>query len=240
MPGYLLYFPVSQGNPDKSPEHFKAHGLDGLWHDGWAHWPVLQNGPDGGKGVVYTPRGRVGNFPAEQTWEDWGGYWFGRWRDKPVTPADLERHGAIGGTPTKLADGQDWLVPAAGQLPHAMHHDGQQWVRRIKNDYRDYWEQACGYYQLWREVWNSVSQGEDAELDFTWSQAADFATLALGFNYYLTPRIAGELGLFDDAALGRLQLAAIQGALILEVAAEKKTEPAATPATSSSASGAAA
>jgi hypothetical protein len=235
--GYLLFFPVAEGNPGPDLQHFTAAGLKSLWHPDWAHMPVIGPGPNGTRGVVYTPRGRVGYFPAEQTWQDWGGVWFGRWTDKPLAAADLERHQPVFGLPTKLAVGGEWLVPVAAQMPHAMHHDGQQWVRRVKDEYREYWEQAVAFYGLWRAAKESLDAEGAVELEFTWERAADFAVLGLGFNYYLTPRIAGALGLFDDQALVAVQLAAIQGGLIAEVDAQKKTEPADTPATSASSSG---
>lgn len=234
MAAYLLFFPAAKGrNPQKDPGHFAAAGLEALWHERWEFMTVIGQSPSGKPGVVYTPRGRAGYFPEQQTWEKRKGYWLGRWNDQALTPESVLRHEHHGGVPVKMADGREWLVPIAHQLPHGHFFDGR-WERRVKEPFREYWERTLAYYEAWREAF---APGGDKQVSFEWSELADYACLALGFNYYLTPDLVSNGKLLDDAAIEAVQAAAMQQHLIAAVAAQKKTDSPTTPATSSSSSG---
>lgn len=242
MSSYFLFFPVKGKDVlKKDAAHFEGAGFDPAWCDIFQAGNVIGKSPSGGKGVVYTPRGTAGYFPDRQHWEKRDGYWLGWSVDKqgrpiPPTPAGCLRHENHGGVPVKLADGQEWLVPIAQQLPHAHTYDAKsgQWQRLVKDPFREYWDETLKFYMAWVA---SFTGEEPGSVESTWGQAANFATLAIGLNYYLTPGLMSEFGLFDDAALQRVQEAAMEAAAILTVAAQKKTEPATTRATSSSASG---
>lgn len=228
MAGYFLFFEhKGKGNPGKSPAHFETAGFDPAWCSVWEAGPVIGKSPSGRPGVVYTPRGAAGYFPERQHWEKRKGYWLGWAADKqghplPPTPADCLRHAHHGGVPVKLADGREWLVPIAHQLPHEHTYDakGKSWARKIKEPFREYWEQTLKLYTAWVA---SFTGEETGSVESTWSQAANFGALALSFNYYLTPELIGDFGLFDDEAIRAIQEAAMLKTAILVVEAQKKS-----------------
>lgn len=227
MTPYYLFFPAGKGKASAkdAKQQFADAGFDPAWLASWATpGPISGVGPSGGRGTVYAPRGTAGYFPDRQHWEKREGYWLG-WATKDgqqlrPTPDALVRHDNHGGVPTKLADGQEWLVPVPEYLPHGHVFDGKAWERKIKAPFQAYWDQTLTFYGVWKAAFGGE---EKAALQIDWTAGASFACTALGFNYYLTPSLVSDFDLLDDMAIQRIQLAAMQAKLIEEVTQKKRT-----------------
>ena len=169
----------------------------------------------------------IGFVPERQRWIDGPGYRIGFWTDKPCTPDDLARGSLFPGYRMPLADGNQWIVPAAAELPTNIRLVDSKWTHVRKPQFDEYWARS--------EVWfrrlvlldlNEARIREDAKLnsDELLAEWVDFVVFALRQNYRLTPLIASEVGLLDSQALLNVTMSAVDGMAIREVLDEVLAE----------------
>jgi hypothetical protein len=133
-------------------------------------------------------------MPALQEWRQVGGAWLGWYRDNPPTPENLQRKTMIDGHQVELGDERTWMAPivrkigGANQLPHAWGcNPAGQMVRRLMEEYRDYWQLAC-------DVWEVFTATRDCLMSDAWG----YAVRALSINYRLGPHEIDALQLLND------------------------------------------
>ena len=133
MAGFLYFLPGRVAlEPGDDALRETETGLAAVF--GEASFDVAQvtgAGPDGNSpGIVVAlhpaaedgVKPRCGYFADAQEWRECprlpaGGYWLAFERGNPPGPADLARREQIAGHLVRLADGHDWLVPAARVFP---------------------------------------------------------------------------------------------------------------------------
>ena len=182
----------------------------------------------GGVGGLLVGWGQgIGFAPERQRWIDGPGYRIGFWTDSGCMPEELARGSLFPGYRMSLADGNQWIVPAAAELPTNIRLVDSKWTHVRKPQFDEYWKRS--------EVWfrrlvlldlNEERIREDAGLnsDELLSEWVDFVVFALRQNYRLTPQIASELGLIDSQALLNVTMSAVDGMAIREVLDEVLAE----------------
>ncbi len=190
---------------------------------------TTQRLPDGvvKDGLQVNWGGQAGCFPDRQKWvplvaTDATAY-LGLWLDSPCTPDDLRRSSLFNGYKVKLADGADWQVPLAVELPATLRLVDRSWTKVRKPQFDEFWAQS----EVWYRRFNlfdlnpetvATSEGIDAAaLQHEW---AEFCVFALRQNYRLTPLIASELGILDTDSLLKITWSVVDGMAIKEVLAE--------------------
>jgi len=214
----LIYVPGVQG---ADPEHVTRAGLPGLIGP---NAPSLVPrevlaGPDNGRGMLYTWRADpVAYQPDEQEWfaAPGGAYWLGRWKGRPIAPADLARPKQYAGPLVELRDGQAWQIPVAFQLVQILGEwtPGEMELRPTE-EFRAYWDQAGE----WVALFERMARDPAARHTFQFQAAWTFACRGLAINYLLTPAIVTWLELIDTALLQPI----IQAAIETEAWRETKT-----------------
>lgn len=191
---FLIFIP----GPDDS-NALAIVGLESLAAGAVTETSVV--GPKKLTGTLFTwPSGRTEppQFdPSEWSWipatgtaeRQPGRYWVGINKYSPPTPRDLWHSDAWGGFKIELGDGQVWLVPNCGQLPHGMRLTGEMLVRRP--GYAEWRQEIVGRARDWEQRFRD-SAIKNAK------QATPFALQALALNYRITPEVAKHLGLFSD------------------------------------------
>lgn len=232
MAGYLIFLPGRRGG---TVQHLRDVGLAALLaadDPGPSFADVLENGPDGGGGLLAfwddtlhpdrTPRPQI--LRETQTWEPAkphgdlaaGRFWLGCETDRPVRPCDLERRRMQPGADVLLADGQAWHVPIARQLPCVLGLDDQGRVAsQMKNAYVPFYESA----------WKTLEQfdfSQEGKASIDHACGFDFAAQALGINYRLNRDVADFLKIIDTSALWEIPKAVCEFEALVEHA-QKKT-----------------
>ena len=208
MAGIVIYLPGRRG---ADPRMLREVGLGSLLADGDSgpsFADVLENGPDGGAGVLLfwdnpltpdrTPRLTV----ADNTWQPakrsgtlpGGRFWLGQETGGIVRPCDLERRTMQPGGDVILEDGQAWHVPVARQLPRVLGLDDLGNVSgRVRDEYKAFFDAA----------WASIERFQLGEggLQIPYDDGFDFCALALSINYRVNRDVADFLGIIGTAAL---------------------------------------
>lgn len=246
MAAYSVYFPGARG---ANPAHFDRVGLHGI-ADNAQFADVLDRGPDGGGGVLATwQRGDaatdavLGNHaglewreakPDEARGLAKGRCWFGFDRARRLTPADLERPASqrINGHWRKLADGQQWMIPAAPCLPHTMglHPETGRFAARVDATFAAFAARANSYAVEMFRALDSVQQLRDVRPDMlehegvsvTIEDAWQHACEALAINYRLTPEVIDALDLLDKKAMLNVIMATFDYQDVVECVTLKK------------------
>lgn len=240
MAGLLYYIPNQTRGiaPQAVADLGLAYALGGVM---WTAADIIQNGPDGGRGVVLADDKIVpcvGHFPEQQTWRKIPGsdVWVGMVTTAPPSPADLVRDQVLPGHLVKLADGQEWLVPVArgrreeeGDLrwtmnlpttPTTCDEDGKWVAGGVSVAYRPLWEIA---ERFWDEWYEADTTEQETILDF--ANLNDAALLALATNYRVTITEVVLLGLFDSRCTVEI-LKAIIDWPVIEAWVKKKADAA--------------
>lgn len=169
-------------------------------------------GPDGGQGVLITWRKNspldFGYFPERQKWipaaecDDLqrGRYWVGLWNNKPPTTKNLIRDYPYAGN-TMTLGGQDWIIPAAVDLPQIVKVADDGTLRFVVQ------RQFDQFYRDAKEMKARVV----ADGTITFADCWRFAIDALRINYRMTGEVASELELFDTDSLRLLAMNVIGG-----------------------------
>ena len=216
---YLIYFPGATGVNDR---HFVEAGLGDLL--GHGNCPprqfgeVLQNGPDGGRGLVagfangHMPR--LGVFADLQQWTpakpcpqsaaaagqtrfDAGRFWLGRDRGVTVAPETIERDLLQSSEAVTLEDGQLWKMPIARRLPKQCQIDaetGEDFVD-VADEHREYWRLSQEFYRLSIEYCGSAPGDEPREVELSISDARRLVMHGLQINYLVNRDVLDWLGL---------------------------------------------
>jgi len=217
MSGFLYWLP-KHDKATISTQEIAAAGLSYAFEGSKACNPLHGDAPGGNRGgaIIFDPirTPRNGFNDSLQTWQPHGtaGYWVGMWNDAKPGPSDLLKAKPLSGTPVRLGDGNDWLVPIARHW--AMEDDPDAWPywqhnlpRRVLFDTSaaSIGLQAPTVQEAYAELW-ALSEA-DVRIRYGEGTAADEAELSgvrlflnalriLSFNYCLGPVEANLLGLF--------------------------------------------
>lgn len=209
-----MYYIPGQTVPP-SPEARASLGLSHVDFTTCRQCRVLQNGPDGGGGIIID----AGRGPAPlckldaQTWTQGPGgrWWYGYWAEERPTPATMLRK-RIDGYPVRLRDGNDWLVAPAvivggdattptlqTALPRLIGFDpatGSPTVGDVVPEARRFAEIA----DLWW-AWRFTPEKPDLTVD--WLVSASIDVLSRGY----------AVGIVECSALGLLDVEAAKEVL---------------------------
>jgi len=189
------------------------------------------------------PDARVGCYRDQQTWERYAGdYCLGFYTKERPGPHDLARPKALGGRPVELADGNPWLVPVVQMWSDDEQDEGFRCAlpSRLELDWTTGKWEPTGVAPAYREVldgclrwWDqrqkalfgaADAQGEDldddeviqAEVEISFSEAADLAVQLLSLNYAIGRAEVSMLGLFDTERVRQILDAAVDVDFFLE------------------------
>lgn len=197
---FLFFFP---GRSGQDANYLREVGLDELAGES-PEFLFTDRGPSGSPGVLcrFASPLRPDQTPswdvAAYDWTDPDApiagrqsptVMFGRTKSAPLTPAMLERRKLRPGALVRLADGQQWQIPIARQLPRVL---GRQKASRPTDAYKPFWDLATRAVEEWLllgdrgPVWSTTDE-----------QLFDFACAALAINYRLAPALVDWLGLID-------------------------------------------
>lgn len=243
---FTLFFPRIQR---RDPGLLEEYGLGELLSLG-PEFVDVTGGPLGpgmlvawGSGGKHAPSLEVSD---RQTWsplslveEDGDKQFFIGWdKDCKPGPEALRRpkDQLQGGPMVKLGDGNMWMVPELLALPQTYRLDKGKWEGQVSPEYREFCEQGRGLAEeiiqaalqlivVDRElVGHEKLKGLDTKVDFTLSEACDFACQALAINYHLCPVVASAIGILDDPGIVAIVAASVGVTTdLMEVADQKKT-----------------
>lgn len=164
--------------------------------------PERSHGPEEQKGVVISwptvGDSHTGYKPEQQKWihaKPKGNleakrYWVGIWNDNPPTPNDLKRNYQYRGGFVAMNDGQEWLMPMAGELPtDAILADDGTWKFVVQRQFHDLFNEATR--------WHGLVTNSDGGATAEYSDIIEFVVPALSLNYFLTPEVVSELRLLS-------------------------------------------
>ncbi len=211
MASYSIYIPGGAG-PDAT--QLDRVGLGDLLRENDSNpqgFDVLDHGPDGGRGVIFTWRKNIfaldpllGYQPQSQKWIPAvpdahrklpeKRFWFGYEPARPPVPEDLRRDTTFAGYELKLADGQKWVMPNVLMLPHVFiqNHEGLE-VPEVKEKFRTVYEQGMEVFYILEA---HLRDKESCPLPAT--RIREYCGRMLGMNYRLNSAIAYQLRLWDD------------------------------------------
>lgn len=226
MAGFLVFLP-GLSSPGAVPERLRTVGLVGLSAD-TPLFANIQHGPTGQPGGLCwwddprrpdtTPTTNValhdwqaakpdGEFPA-------GRFWLGREKGRPVRPSDLQRPVVHAGHAVRLADGQEWTIPVARQLPQLLGlNDAGDFARRPRPEYAEFWRDAERALSEW-------CFGEGIPYAAGW----EFCCKALGLNYRVDRAICDWLGLFDSPSMVETVYATVEWHSLVATLKKKESE----------------
>lgn len=225
---FLIYIP---GPFNGSKEEFERVGITDLGDDGSHTITQTDNGPDGKSGTLlgWEMTGGIEAVvphyqPGLQTWAPAaqdelneelkeGRYWYGLYKDRPVTPKKLKRKTKYLSAEITLCDGNEWLVPIAEHLPHVWTPRG----RVIKDRFEHYSKLAQRYLDIYAGF-SKVDEG------LLLKEGWDFVCLGLALNYRITPDVIGGLKLIDDTTFSVFAMAAVELDVLKIIEDEKKKE----------------
>lgn len=198
------------------------------------------NGPGGGGGAVVsvavnnsTPGPTAIYRPAEQTWRKHvsGKFWVGIVTAQPPTPQTLMRSKPLAGTPVKLLDGNEWIIPrciskrvagmAGATLPMRLDiDDDDQIVGRPLPRYKPVADECFEFFQCY--LGEIEYPASEKERDALFGRQLDLAIKLLSLNYRVGCRleVLSLLGLFSSDEW-RLPLRAAIEADAIDRAAEE-------------------
>lgn len=244
MAHYSIYIP---GATAPNPALLDQVGLPGLVRDndvGPQLVPILNNGPDGGGGLLFTWLDVAGiqNNPVQgysadvQRWEPAPRdpvlglpekrYWFGFEPQRPPTPEDLLRRNPLPGFHAPLADGNDWLVPNSQRLPHrfAFGADGHE-TTVVKPEYAELYRKMQWCYDA-VEAYVRYGGRRDPV------QFRDYLAGMLSQNYRLNLPLCYWLQLFDETNWWTGSLMTVDWMTLQQIEEDlKKKEAALSPST---------
>ncbi|HEV3022169.1 MAG TPA: hypothetical protein VGX76_06865 [Pirellulales bacterium] len=221
---FAIYLPARTG---ANPKHLADVGLGDLLSPGdeSPSFTDLSQGPDGGQGLVVHWGGAI-YASADFDWtksprldanSSTPAFWLGK--SGTLGLDDFARKRQLRGQRVTLADGNDWTIAVAQQLPCVLGLDaGGAWTGVCDPQYSAYYAACWGFWDA-LEV-SSTSGGAVV----SWSKGADFACQALAVNYRVNRDVVAWLGLLRDDLLWEIAKAAVEfdtwGAML-----QKKTDP---------------
>lgn len=202
--------------------------LQWIWHDvdgaPWANNPLRSPGPGNQQGTIVSLGKDARYLPDRQQWQRsfCGQYHVGWNSSSPPTPEQLLRSRPLDGTPYRLGDGNDWLIPILHgpciTIPRAYGFgpNGERVLQAIPQ-----------YAQLLAksEEWVNVIHGQ-SESHPSFDDWFDFAAQLVGVNYRVGPEECAALNLIQVQAaymIGVLKVCLGLDALAVERELQKKT-----------------
>lgn len=236
----FVYLPAYVGR--RTLDALKSVKLETLHDDGLTleFADVLENGPDGGAGVIagWGELGKITAYrPASQEWNkvvkqtladgtvlDAGRAWIGWDRDDPPTPENLLRRKQLGGEFVKLDDGREWLIAVAEQLPKRcrLSEDGTL-AMTVTPFYRDFYDYAYAVLGRYTE------QAGEVYIDYEYG--FDACTRILAMNYRVSRDLVSVLGLIGSRELWSVPATCCEVAALYQLV-EKKNRSASPPESS--------
>lgn len=208
---------------DSGPNQTHESGAIVGWLKGDGSDPKLQIHPE----QTWIPLPAKGSRKKEDVW-------LGYEKNRPVSPSDLARRELMPGNLVRLRDLNDWLIPAAQQLPRTfgLGDDGQV-TREVEPRFRAYFDRAFSAVQeVFRPfgIWNDENgfkddiEPNDEIKTVTIQDGTKLACEALSINYRLNYEIALMLGLLDDKSLVGVIACTFDMPEIFAVEQQKKKE----------------
>ena len=197
---YQVYVPKGE----QSPNLLDNLGIADLARDsGVFYTTVMENGPDGGGGLLLDFGPPVQYHVGERTWIPCafdkdrnlskGRFYWGLAGGRWPLPSELERKNTVRGSLRTLGDGQEWLVPNMVALPHRLTIDDDTGdpIREVSPDWKALYEKM-----VWACEQCRMSVENDSELDEAkcWHYLADI----LAVNYRVNREIVFKMRLLTD------------------------------------------
>ncbi len=219
MAGYLIFIPA--GSPNAQPRQLLADlGLGGLCDDDLPDALPVAVGPTGAGGVLLTwclspGAPQLGYYPDDQEWQAMSDrtWWFGREKGQTVTPDSVSRRRLFTSLTTTLADGNEWRIPLARELPRTWGLDPLgRFQRNVQPQFQSFVELSARVYDslLGAGESLSVNAGDGVPVPEAW----EFICRSLAMNYRLCPEIIAAIGLIDDSNFASVLLATAETATI--------------------------
>ena len=194
-----------EGRHTLTPQDLTVWGL-GHAFDGSPSRRATANGPNGQGGVVIGVGESIGYFPETQTWTQLPAIdgaptrWLGLPKPPPkLAPESLRRATQLPGHLVTLADGQQWLVPAAKRFDVNSQRYDRAVGSRLRLNSAGEWmveDVLPQYAELWAAATRWFDYRDDGSLMV--AEAADMCVVALTTNYRVSRAEVGALGLLDD------------------------------------------
>ncbi len=250
MASYAIFIPGVQGS---KPEHLINVGLGSLCRHGGDSWAdVLRGGPDGRAGMYASwPTGvqerdmpigiQQGIHWVPEVVDPDGDYaprfWIGWDPERPVRPEDIAHKQQYPGSPVKLADGHEWLIPESSRLNMRLRRNGKGGIERIvppeMKGYFDLSEklgramcEALGIADLARQLLSAekkeLTESDVPPVDVALSDGYAFACESLSYNYRLCEAVVDALELLDESSIVGIVQVAVDLPVILEVMDDQK------------------
>jgi hypothetical protein len=215
MSGFLYFLPTAKQCVDASD--LRALGLEhALRVDAGITCNRTESGPGNLAGLTIVIDGddmQAGFYEGKQTWRKarGGKFFVGIQNDRRPGPDDLARERLYEGTPVRLLDGNDWIVPRCfgiledrpSTLPRALDLDdeGESVITAVHPRF----EKLChGAFDFWMEWSNQAPQKLTAE------QRIQLALDALAANYRIgRVEAIGLLKLLDTDSFAKVLRAMI-------------------------------
>lgn len=205
---------ISYFLPHKSAsnqQHLIDVGLEMLLRDGDASPRFADlSGPGPGElpGQLVSWSGEGTSYLPEQ--QDWipappdpkrelpkGRFWIGTLKGRKPTPDELQRKADIiyQGVPTKLGDGNTWIIPNSAGFPHYIGINEKGELGRLPTD------DCLPHYErtLWAfEHAQAVIEDED---NFDVDKSFEYVIEMLALNYRICPELASQIQLINEEDL---------------------------------------
>lgn len=243
MSSYLIYLPGLPHEIGDRHQRLRDVGLgfllepdDNVRSVDFTETNLRDLGPDDGNGVLVSFSNR--DYPeamprkllkaSEHDWTpakpdpDKGlaakRFWLGKPKGQRVQPEHITRPKLYHSEAVKLADGQEWLMPIARQLPHAFRLDDEgRLARQVRPEMVDYFDASQRFYDMF------VNLDADKTMDTVFEGGWSFASRGLGMNYLVNRDILDWLSLVDDTCFFWLIGASFEMGRMREIEAQKKT-----------------
>jgi hypothetical protein len=247
MPHYSIYIPNVQGADNA---HLERVGLGELCTDKGPEWcQVLQNGPDGGRGMVGMWRTNHPELdplwgvqldkqkwlpgPANKNGRKKGDFWIGWETERPPKPDDLRRAKMHSGGYVTLRDGNHWLIPEAIQLPHlvGIDEDTGDVALQYSPEYESFCRASEQYAMLICQRIGALEQlrtqrpnipEDQVAVDFVLADAWTYCCDAIALNYRVNAEVISLLKLLAKPHIVTVLAATIALPDILNVKNQKK------------------
>ncbi len=193
------------------PEHLSRAGL-----------PLLRQGAIFLPATVEGERGMMVQWNGEPSVDMDGWRWVksiepGKYSvgfgPRPISPQELAHSRTFAGTAVRLGDGNEWTIPAAGQLPQTLRIGPDRTVSRtVRAEFKTYFDDSA--------KWFTDLMSPDRNLSISVQEfdvgVFEYLARALGLNYRITPEVINELTLFGTDNLFSCLRASIDGLAINE------------------------